>query len=76
MLRSCQLQKFITIEKRMTMKTMMMLLYVHASAEFPVRGVEVERCRVSGNGAPPQTVSKESLIASRHKSNFGFPCLY
>lgn len=57
------------------MKKMMMLLYVRASAEFPGR-VEVERCRVSGNGAPPQTVSKESLIASRHKSNFGFPCLY
>lgn len=38
--------------------------------------VEVERCRVSGVGAPPQSVSKGSLIASRHKSNFGFPCLY
>lgn len=38
--------------------------------------VEVEQCCMSRVSAPPQSVSKESLIASRLKSNFGFPCLY
>lgn len=37
--------------------------------DHDVVGVRL-RCHVSDIGAPPQTVSKECLIASRRKSNF------